>query len=138
MSLSSHSELSPSSWNPFNFLINLSNTLFVSLISLSSFSPSSCFCNSLGSAAFLHFKQSQLCSGPVPFTDDPHFLQWKLVIFLSWKNKRREFKLICLQLTKPLERMKENKVRELQSLSLQQATGHRIVVEWPRQNLAKK
>ena len=34
--------------------------------------------------------------------------------------------------------MKENKVRELQSQSLQQPTGHRIVVESPRQSVAKK
>ena len=34
--------------------------------------------------------------------------------------------------------MKENKVGELQSLSLQQPTGHWIVVESPRQSLAKK
>ena len=34
--------------------------------------------------------------------------------------------------------MKENKVGELQSLSLQQPTGHWIVVEPPRQSLAKK
>ena len=34
--------------------------------------------------------------------------------------------------------MNENKVGELQSLSLQQPTGHQIVVESPRQSLAKK
>ena len=34
--------------------------------------------------------------------------------------------------------MKENKVGQLQSLSLQQPTGHWIVVESPRQSLPKK
>ena len=34
--------------------------------------------------------------------------------------------------------MKENKVRELQSQSLQQPTDHGIVVESPRQSVAKK
>ena len=37
-----------------------------------------------------------------------------------------------------MKRMKENKGGELQCLSMQQPTGHRIVVESPRQSLAKK
>ena len=39
---------------------------------------------------------------------------------------------------KTFERMKESKVEELQNLSLQQPTGHWIVVESPRQSLPKK
>ena len=35
-------------------------------------------------------------------------------------------------------RIKENKVGELQSLSVQQPTRHWIVVELPRQSLVKK
>ena len=37
-----------------------------------------------------------------------------------------------------MKRTKENKGGELQYLSLQQPTGHRIVAESPRQSLAKK
>ena len=37
-----------------------------------------------------------------------------------------------------MKRTKENKGGELQCLSLQQPTGHRIVAESPRQSLAKK
>ena len=37
-----------------------------------------------------------------------------------------------------MKRMKENKGGELQSLSVQEPTGHRIVFESPRQSLAKK
>ena len=37
-----------------------------------------------------------------------------------------------------MKRIKENKGGELQCLSLQQPTGHRIVAESPRQSLAKK
>ena len=45
--------------------------------------------------------------------------------------------LRSLQLTKPLKRMKENKVGGLQSLSLEQPTGHRIVVNHPDRALQK-
>ena len=37
-----------------------------------------------------------------------------------------------------MKRMKQNKDRELPRISVQQPTGHRIVVESPRQSLAKK
>ena len=45
--------------------------------------------------------------------------------------------LRSLQLTKPLKRMKENNVGGLQSLSLEQSTGHRIVVNHPDRALQK-
>ena len=37
-----------------------------------------------------------------------------------------------------MKRMKQNKDRGLPRISVQQPTGHRIVVESPRQSLAKK
>ena len=37
-----------------------------------------------------------------------------------------------------MKRMKQNKDRELPCISVQQPTGHRIVVKSPRQSLAKK
>ena len=41
-------------------------------------------------------------------------------------------------MTKRMRRMTDNKGGELQYLSVQQPTGHRIEAESPRQSLAKK
>ena len=43
-----------------------------------------------------------------------------------------------MQQTKLMKRMKENKAGELQSLSVQQPTGHWIIAESSRQGLAKR
>ena len=55
---------------------------------------------------------------------------WKFSMFL---NKVIKLRSIAADKTR-----EENKVRDFQSLSVQQPTAHRIVVESPMQGLAKK